>query len=82
MCELDHVQEWDKHHGETSYDNLAAFCARDHHLKDALGWSYTIDTTTGEITIKTPTGHHYPSAPEPLHEPRTDPLAPPDEQAA
>ena len=37
-----------------------------------------MDKTTGRITITTPTGHHYTSEPQPLHEPRPNPLPQPD----
>ncbi|WP_281174154.1 hypothetical protein [Amycolatopsis taiwanensis] len=38
-----------------------------------------MDKDTGEITITTPTDHHYTSKPEPLHEPRENPLPDADE---
>jgi hypothetical protein len=73
-CELDHVRDWAKH-GTTGETNLTALCKRHHRLKDEPGWRHKVDPNSGRLTITTPAGASYTTDPEPLHEPRTDPLA-------
>jgi hypothetical protein len=72
-CELDHVHDW-AHHGTTEEKNLTALCKHHHRLKDQPGWHHKMDPGSGRLTITTPTGARYTTQPEPLHEPRTDPL--------
>jgi hypothetical protein len=60
-CELDHSIPW-QHQGETNVDDLVTYCARDHHLKDEPGWTYTLEDD-GTVTITTPTGQTYKSTP-------------------
>lgn len=67
-CEIDHVTDW-RHGGPTRTASLAAFCSRDHHLKDEPGWRYDL-AEDDTLTITTPAGLAYRSSPPPLHEPR------------
>ncbi|MFD5090473.1 DUF222 domain-containing protein [Amycolatopsis thailandensis] len=67
-CDLDHAVPW-QHGGHTDADDLIAFCRRDHRLKDEPGWTFQL-TPDGTLTVTTPTGQSYDSAPPPLHEPR------------
>ncbi|EMD27627.1 hypothetical protein C791_1923 [Amycolatopsis azurea DSM 43854] len=66
-CDLDHSVPW-QFGGHTDVADLAAFCRRDHRLKDEPGWIYTLGPD-GTLTITTPTGQSYCSTPPPLHEP-------------
>ncbi|MEV7548961.1 DUF222 domain-containing protein [Amycolatopsis sp. NPDC089917] len=75
-CDLDHSVPW-HFGGHTDVADLAAFCRRDHRLKDEPGWTYTLDPD-GTLTITTPTGQSYDSKPPPLHEPR--PATSPDDE--
>jgi hypothetical protein len=59
-------------HGETTRRKPGTAPRADSN--DLPGWSYTVDNETGEITITTPTNDEYTSTPEPLHEPRDNPL--------
>ena len=54
-CDLDHLQPWAEG-GQTSEDNLNAFCGREHKLKDAPGWKIDVHPD-GRLTWTTPTGH-------------------------
>ncbi|MBE1578033.1 HNH endonuclease signature motif containing protein [Amycolatopsis roodepoortensis] len=69
-CDLDHAVPW-QHGGHTADTELIDLCRRDHRLKDEPGWVYRL-TSDGTLTITTPTGQSYDSAPPPLHEPRAE----------
>ncbi|EME53080.1 HNH endonuclease signature motif containing protein [Amycolatopsis decaplanina] len=73
-CDIDHAVPW-QFGGVTNVDDLVDLCRRDHRLKDEPGWTYRL-APNGTLTITTPTGQTYDSAPPPLHEPRPQaPLA-------
>ncbi|WP_410600039.1 DUF222 domain-containing protein [Amycolatopsis sp. lyj-90] len=74
-CELDHSVPWE-FGGHTDADELIDLCRRDHRLKDEPGWVYRL-APDGTLTITTPTGQSYDSAPPPLHEPRPAEEPPP-----
>lgn len=67
-CEIDHVTDW-RHGGPARTASPAAFCSRDHHLKDEPGWHYD-QAGDGALTITTPAGLVHRSSPPPLHDPR------------
>jgi hypothetical protein len=56
--DIDHHQPW-AHGGDTNAGNLDCFCRYHHRLKDQPGWRYTIDPTTREFTVTTPTSRRY-----------------------
>jgi hypothetical protein len=74
--DIDH-QPW-AHSGDTNASNLDCFCRYHHRLKDQPGWRYTIDPTTREFTVTTPTSRRYRSIierddrPQQTHVEKTD----------
>lgn len=68
FVDLDHTRDWAKG-GETTADDLRAYCRYHHLLKNEPGWHYEAGPD-GSTTITTPAGRTYTSAPEPFHEPR------------
>jgi hypothetical protein len=56
--DIDHHQPW-AHGGDTNATNLDCFCRYHHRLKDQPGWHYTVDPTTREFTVTTPTSRRY-----------------------
>jgi hypothetical protein len=61
-CQLDHNQPYGNPDGTgpggtTSAENLGPLCSWHHNLKTNAGWTWTRDTTTGQTTWTTPTGH-------------------------
>ncbi len=55
--------------GQTSEKNLAPLCRFHHLLKHHAGFTPTLDTVTGQVTWRTPSGHHVsepPDTPPPL----------------
>ncbi|MBK7622120.1 MAG: HNH endonuclease [Kineosporiaceae bacterium] len=55
--------------GATSEKNLAPLCRFHHLLKHHAGFTPTLDPTTGQVTWRTPSGHHVsepPDTPPPL----------------
>ena len=80
-CDLDHLKPWAEG-GQTSEDNLNAFCGREHKLKDAPGWKIDVHPD-GRLTWITPTGQQLtterwdyrpdPDPPPPEKEPGTTP---------
>ncbi|OZM74109.1 HNH endonuclease [Amycolatopsis antarctica] len=63
--DIDHTRDWARG-GSTSADNLTGLCRRHHRLKDLPGWHLATDDA-GTLHIRTPTGQHHHSRPEPLH---------------
>ncbi len=66
--DLDHLTAHAKG-GATSEKNLAPLCRFHHLLKHHAGFTPTLDPTTGQITWRTPSGHHVsepPDTPPPL----------------
>ncbi|MBK6871481.1 MAG: hypothetical protein IPG94_08900 [Kineosporiaceae bacterium] len=55
--------------GRTSEKNLAPLCRFHHLLKHHAGFTPTLDPVTGQVTWRTPSGHHIsepPDTPPPL----------------
>jgi hypothetical protein len=76
VSDIDHHQPW-AHGGNTNTSNLDCFCRYHHRLKDQPGWRYTVDPTTREFTVTTPTQRHYSSnirddCPQQTHVGKTD----------
>lgn len=59
---------------DTGASTIVGLCRREHRIKDEPGWHHDL-SDDGTLTITTPTGQTYQSAPEPLHDPR--PIEPP-----
>jgi hypothetical protein len=60
-CEMHHVTPWELG-GRTDLANLVPFCSRHHHLVHELGW--TLDLAPDrQLTIRTPDGSVYATAP-------------------
>ena len=81
-CDLDHLTPWAEG-GQTSEDNLNAFCGREHKLKDAPGWKIDVHPD-GRLTWITPTGQQltterwdYRPDPDPPPPPETAPATAP-----
>ncbi|MBK7623655.1 MAG: HNH endonuclease [Kineosporiaceae bacterium] len=55
-ADLDHVTAYGKG-GQTSEKNLAPLCRFHHLLKHHAGFTPTLDTVTGQVTWRTPSGH-------------------------
>ncbi len=67
-ADLDHLTAHAKG-GTTSEQNLAPLCRFHHLLKHHAGFTPTLDPTTGQVTWRTPSGHHIsepPDMPPPL----------------
>ncbi|TKG66308.1 HNH endonuclease signature motif containing protein [Prauserella endophytica] len=58
----DHHTPWG-HHGHTDTGQLVNYCRRHHRLKDKPSWHYELATDTGTLTVTTPGGRRYRSAP-------------------
>ncbi|MFD5092890.1 DUF222 domain-containing protein [Amycolatopsis thailandensis] len=78
FSEIDHIIAWARD-GRTNHHNGHGYCKIHNLLKEEPGWSAE-PTGNGGMIITTPSGHTYTTAPEPLHEPRTEPEE--DEPAA
>jgi len=61
QCDLDHTVPYDQG-GLTCLCNIGPACRRDHHCKQAPGWSLT-QATPGYLTWTTPAGRTYTTAP-------------------
>ncbi|WP_165372930.1 HNH endonuclease signature motif containing protein [Pengzhenrongella frigida] len=68
-CDLDHRVPYaaDGTGGATSAENLGSLCRRDHLIKTHAGWRIARDPErAGGHLWTTPTGHEYPTQPDPL----------------
>ncbi|HRO31667.1 DUF222 domain-containing protein [Citricoccus sp.] len=50
--------------GQTSWDNASGLCARCNYAKENPGWTHSAGP--GQLTVTTPTGHHYRHPTRPL----------------
>ncbi|WP_414938564.1 DUF222 domain-containing protein [Amycolatopsis sp. cmx-11-51] len=71
LSEIDHITGWARN-GTTDHHNCRGACKTHNLLKEEPGW-HTEPTGNGGMTITTPSGHTYDTAPEPLHYPRPEP---------
>jgi hypothetical protein len=72
FSDIDHIVTRAQH-GDTSHHNCHGYCRLHNQLRNEPGW-HAQPTGNGTMTITTPSGHTYQAAPEPLHDPRPDPL--------
>ncbi|MEZ5117372.1 MAG: HNH endonuclease signature motif containing protein, partial [Candidatus Nanopelagicales bacterium] len=72
--DLDHAATYDG--ANTTAGNLHPACRRHHRIKTHTGWSAAPDPDSGQIRWTSPTGHTYPTPPDPIWD--TGP-PPPDE---
>ncbi len=77
FSEIDHITGWALD-GHTDHHNCHIHCKSHNLLKEEPGWSAE-PTGNGGMTITTPSGHTYHTAPEPLHDPRPEPEPEDDE---
>jgi len=62
-CDRDHLTPFTQT-GHTSLSGLAPYCEYHHVIKDTPTWGWTTTShPNGSITLTTPTGHHYTTAP-------------------
>lgn len=66
--DVDHATAWFDR-GPTNVRNLIGYCRRHHRLKNAPGWTYQLNHRTQRLTVRTPSGRKYSSAPRSLHDP-------------
>ncbi|WP_409495839.1 HNH endonuclease, partial [Amycolatopsis sp. cmx-11-12] len=71
LSEIDHITSWARN-GTTDHHNCHGACKTHNLLKEEPGW-HAEPTGNGGMTITTPSGHTYDTAPEPLHDPRPEP---------
>ncbi|MEZ5115801.1 MAG: DUF222 domain-containing protein [Candidatus Nanopelagicales bacterium] len=62
--DLDHATNYDG--ANTTAANLHPACRRHHRIKTHTSWSATPDPGSGRITWTSPTGHTYPTPPDPI----------------
>ncbi|MEZ5116627.1 MAG: DUF222 domain-containing protein [Candidatus Nanopelagicales bacterium] len=62
--DLDHAATFDG--ANTTAGNLHPACRRHHRIKTHTGWDATPDPGSGQIRWTSPTGHTYPTPPDPI----------------
>ena len=60
-----HLKEWVRDSGETVPANLVLLCPRHHGAIHNRGWTITANPETGDIEIRNPNGHPYPTSDTP-----------------
>ncbi|GLY71639.1 HNH endonuclease [Amycolatopsis taiwanensis] len=71
--DVDHHRDYRRgKNGRTTKENLTCLCRRHHRLKDVEGWHFTLDETTAELTVTTPTGRRHTTRPETILKPAVE----------